>query len=59
DAPYQQLSVAADANDDDPKAARARLTAVLADLNPTAGKTDGAGGAKKAGKKAKRNKAQQ
>jgi len=59
DAPFVEKPVAATADTDASKAARARLTAVLADLHPAAGKTDGAGGAKKAGKKAKKNKAQQ
>ncbi len=36
-------------------AARRRLTAVLAELNPAGGKTDSGGGAQKATKKKKRN----
>jgi hypothetical protein len=55
DAPFVEKSVAA--ADDTPasKAARQRLAAVLADLNPSAGKTDGGdGAAKKQKRKAKR-----
>ena len=55
DAPFVEKPVAASADTDASKAARARLTAVLAELNPAAGKTDAADG--KAGKKKK--KAQQ
>ena len=54
DAPFVEKPVAASADTDASKAARARLTTVLADLNPAAGKTDGGGGAKKAGKKGER-----
>jgi len=41
DAPFTEKLVTASADTDASKAARARLTAVLADLNPAAGKTDG------------------
>jgi arylsulfatase A len=53
DAPFVEKPVAATADTEASKAARARLTAVLADLNPAAGKTDGADG-KKGGKKGKK-----
>ncbi len=53
DAPFVEKPVAPAADTDFSKAARARLTAVLAELNPAGGKTDGAGGAK-AGKKRKK-----
>ncbi|QOV88029.1 sulfatase-like hydrolase/transferase [Humisphaera borealis] len=53
DAPFVEKPVAASADTDASKAARARLTAVLAELNPAAGKTDGEGGAKKGGAKKK------
>jgi arylsulfatase A len=60
DAPFVEKPVAAAADTEASKAARQRLTAVLAELNPAAGKTDaGAANAKKPGKgqgKAKRNK---
>ena len=60
DAPFVEKPVAAAADTDASKAARQRLAAVLAELNPAAGKTDaGAANAKKPGKgqgKAKRNK---
>ena len=58
DAPFVEKPVAADADTEASKAARQRLAAVLAELNPSAGKTDagaGAAGAKRPGK-AKRNK---
>ena len=59
DAPFVEKPVAAAADTDASKAARQRLTAVLAELNPSAGKTDadagGGGGAKPARRKAKRN----
>ena len=55
DAPFVEKLIAKDADTPTSKAARARLTAVLAELNPAAGKTDeGGGGAKKAAKKAKK-----
>ena len=44
DAPFVEKPAPAAADTDASKAARARLTAVLAELNPAAGKTDGAGG---------------
>lgn len=54
DAPFVEKPVAADADTDASKAARARLTAVLADLNPAGGKTDAQEkGAKQGGKKGK------
>ena len=54
DAPFVEKLIATDADTDSSKAARARLTAVLAELNPAAGKTDrGGGNANKAAKKAK------
>ncbi len=56
DAPFVEKAVAPDADTEVSKAARARLTAVLAELNPAGGKTDGAGGGK-AGKKRKKLKA--
>ena len=54
DAPFVEKAVAPEADTDASKAARARLTAVLAELNPAGGKTDGAGG----GKGGKRRKQQ-
>jgi len=65
DAPFTEKPVAASADTDASKAARARLTAVLAELNPAGGKTDGAGGkggkngvkAERKKKKAKKNNA--
>jgi arylsulfatase A len=52
DAPFVEKPVAPAADTEASKAARGRLTAVLAELNPAAGKTDGRGGkAKAAGKK--------
>ena len=63
DAPFVEKPVAATADTDASKAARARLTAVLADLNPAGGKADGAGKAGKGGKgkkgERKKNKAAQ
>ncbi len=56
DAPFVEKPVASEADTEASKAARARLTAVLADLNPAGGKTDGAGGAKKMKKKGKGKK---
>lgn len=53
DAPFVEKAVAPDADTEASKAARARLTAVLAELNPAAGKTDGRGDGK-AGKKKKK-----
>src|SRR5207247_10584287 len=44
DAPFVEKPVAAGADTDASKTARARLTAVLAELNPAGGKTDGGGG---------------
>ena len=56
DAPFVEKPVAPEADTDASKAARARLTAVLAELNPAGGKTDGngKGGAKKAERKKKK-----
>ena len=64
DAPFVEKPVAASADTDASKAARARLTTVLAELNPAGAKTDGAGGkggkggkgGPKAAKKAERQK---
>ena len=58
DAPFVEKSVAASADTEASKAARARLTAVLAELDPAGGKTDSDGGGKnnKKAKKAKRQK---
>lgn len=55
DAPFVEKPVATGADTDASKAARARLTAVLAELNPAGGKTDAASGkvAKKGKQKAK------
>jgi len=55
DAPFVEKPVAAAADTAASKAARQRLTAVLAELNPAAGKTDGNQGAKRPGK-LKRNR---
>jgi hypothetical protein len=57
DAPFVEKLVAPVADTDASKAARARLTAVLAELNPAAGKTDGAGGGKGGGKRQRKNDA--
>jgi arylsulfatase A len=57
DAPFVEKPVPPDAATESSKTARLRLTAILAELNPAAGKTD-AGGDKRPGKgqgKAKRN----
>jgi arylsulfatase A len=48
DAPFVEKPLAAGADTEASKAARQRLTAVLAELNPAAGKTDAGGGVKKA-----------
>ena len=57
DAPFVEKPVAASADTEVSKAARARLTAVLAELNPAGGKTDGSDGkAAKKKKKAERKK---
>lgn len=56
DAPFVEKPVAP-ANDTGlSKAARARLTSVLAELNPAGGKTDGDGNGKKAGKMKQRKR---
>ncbi len=55
DAPFVEKPISASADTDASKSARARLTTVLAELNPAGGKTDAAGG--KVGQKKK--KAQQ
>src|SRR5207237_1822825 len=52
-APFTEKPVAAAADTDASKAARARLTKVLADLSPAEGKTEGRGDGK-AGKKKKK-----
>lgn len=57
DAPFVEKPVAADADTEASKAARARLSKVLADLNPAAGKSDGRPGEGKTGKKKKKKKA--
>ena len=54
DAPFVEKPVAAAEDSETSKAARARLTAVLAELNPAAGKTDGSDG--KGAKKKKNRK---
>ena len=57
DAPFVEKPVIASDDTDMSQAARARLTAVLTELNPAAGKTDtakAAGGGGKAGKKKKK-----
>ena len=54
DAPFVEKPVAASADTDVSKAARARLTAVLAELNPAGGKTEGARAGAKAAKKRKK-----
>jgi arylsulfatase A len=51
DAPFVETPVAPAADTDQSKAARQRLSAVLAELNPAAGKTDRDGPAKKQAKK--------
>ena len=56
DAPFVEKPVAAEADTEASKAARHRLTAVLAELNPAAGKTD-PGGGKRPGQQKRRNKA--
>ena len=59
DAPFTEKPVADTADTRAGKAARARLTKVLAELNPAAGKTDGNGGkGKKAKQERKRKKAE-
>ena len=47
DAPFVEKPVLATADTEASKAARARLTAALAELNPTGGKVDGGGNGKK------------
>ena len=55
DAPFVEKPIAKDSDTESSKAARARLTAVLDELNPASGKSDQGGGkANKAAKKAKR-----
>jgi arylsulfatase A len=56
DAPFVEKPVAASADTPASKAARARLTAVLKELNPEAGKTDSGGPNGKAKKKNRKNK---
>jgi arylsulfatase A len=59
DAPFVEKPVAAADDTEASKAARTRLTAVLAELNPAAGKTDANGkvGKKKGGKKKRKKNA--
>ena len=52
DAPFVEKPIAPDADTEASKAARARLSAILAELNPAGGKTDA--GAPQAGKRAAR-----
>lgn len=54
DAPFVEKPVDAAADTEQSKAARTRLTAVLAELNPAAGKKDAGDGGKKMGKKKKK-----
>jgi len=56
DAPFVEKPVAPAEDTEASKAARTRLTAVLADLNPAAGKTDGGDGKKPGKKKKGKNK---
>jgi arylsulfatase A len=56
DAPFVEKPVASDADGEASKAARARLTTILAELNPAAGKTDVGGGVKRAGKIKRKNR---
>lgn len=62
DAPFVEKPVSADSDTEASKAARARLTAVLANLNPAGGKGDADGGGKKMrkgkGKKKKKGAAE-
>ena len=58
DAPFVEKPVTAAEDTEASKAARVRLTAVLADLNPAGGKTDGGDGKKPGKKKKKKGKAQ-
>lgn len=55
DAPFTEKPVAVDT--DASRAARTRLAAVLAELNPAGGKTDGAGGKGKGPNKERKKKA--
>ena len=55
DAPFVEKLVAATTDTEASKAARARLGAVLAELNPAAGKTDGRGNGGKAMKRQRKN----
>ena len=59
DAPFVEKAITTDADSEVSKAARARLTAVLATLDPASGKTDGSGGAKAGKKQRKKNAAAQ
>ena len=56
DAPFVEKPVAPEADTEASKTARQRLAAVLADLNPAAGKTD-PGGGKRPGQARRKNKA--
>ena len=57
DAPFVEKPLAAEADTEASKAARQKLTAVLAELNPAAGKTDASVGRPKQAAKAKRKAA--
>jgi len=54
DAPFVEALVPADSTDSSAQAARKRLSAILADLDPASGKTVPPDSEKKAEKKAKR-----
>ncbi len=56
DAPYVEQLIAQEADTEPSKSARARLTAVLNELNPAAGKTDEGGKSKKADTKKTKKK---
>jgi arylsulfatase A len=58
DAPFVEKPVAPGSDTEASKAARTRLTAVLAELNPAGGVADGGKGGKKAEKRKKKNAAQ-
>lgn len=54
DAPFVETLIAKEADTESSKAARTRLAAALAELDPAAGRTDQGDGTKKAAKKAKK-----
>jgi arylsulfatase A len=56
DAPFVEKPVPQTSDTELSKVARERLSAVLAELNPAGGKTEGGNGGKKGGKKKKKNK---